>query len=530
MPNLPKVGVEAVVEGAKQFASDARNVNDAYLAFAKSNTTLKNANKDAVSALQTFGVNLNALNSPLTLIASGLKSSIDFTTQWGDTIDEITRITGTSARESSKLAIVLGDVGISTNSLKGAAKALRSQGLVPSLDTLKELAVQYQSIQDPVARNDFLFKKLGRSGLELSEFLSRDTREIDALGAAAEKSGKIIDEAGINRAEQYKQKLAQLGDQLDGAKLAVGSFAVEILDKAIPAGQQYIGIWQALAVKAQLATGIIDQNTATIKAAEIAGLSHEQALRQVYAAEMDVTDASDRQAASLAYTAVVTEQTTTESINYADASRSATEALAALQARQDGWAATTGQAVISALNEAGVEGDQYLAALVAIDAQLGTGFANEEETKNKLAAITEEFKKTGDVDAYKSSLAALYEDSMPRAIQSFDDFTGRSEALAASLNRIPRSIDVVITQTLHEQGVGGMMGGYQHGGDFIVPPGYQNDTYRIGVSSGERVVVIPQRGGGSTTNQTNWTYSPTYGGGAPPSVGRDFAVMQALAG
>jgi hypothetical protein len=33
---------------------------------------------------------------------------------------------------------------------------------------------------------------------------------------------------------------------------------------------------------------------------------------------------------------------------------------------------------------------------------------------------------------------------------------------------------------------------FQHGGDFIVPPGFPNDTYPISVTSGERVVVMTQ--------------------------------------
>jgi hypothetical protein len=32
----------------------------------------------------------------------------------------------------------------------------------------------------------------------------------------------------------------------------------------------------------------------------------------------------------------------------------------------------------------------------------------------------------------------------------------------------------------------------QHGGDFVVPPGFPNDTYPMLVSSGERVTVQPQ--------------------------------------
>lgn len=34
--------------------------------------------------------------------------------------------------------------------------------------------------------------------------------------------------------------------------------------------------------------------------------------------------------------------------------------------------------------------------------------------------------------------------------------------------------------------------GFQHGGAFTVPPGYPNDSYRVGLTSGERVVITPQ--------------------------------------
>jgi len=45
-------------------------------------------------------------------------------------------------------------------------------------------------------------------------------------------------------------------------------------------------------------------------------------------------------------------------------------------------------------------------------------------------------------------------------------------------------------------------GGYAHGANFIVPPGYENDGYRMNVSSGERVVVVPK----SQVNN-NWTWN-----------------------
>jgi len=47
--------------------------------------------------------------------------------------------------------------------------------------------------------------------------------------------------------------------------------------------------------------------------------------------------------------------------------------------------------------------------------------------------------------------------------------------------------------------------GYQHGGSFVVPPGYPGDSFPIGVSSGEEVTVRrkDQRGSRPTQNILN---------------------------
>ena len=61
----------------------------------------------------------------------------------------------------------------------------------------------------------------------------------------------------------------------------------------------------------------------------------------------------------------------------------------------------------------------------------------------------------------------------------------------------------------------------QHGGSFVVPPGYPNDTFRVGLSSGERVTVTPT---------TNNNYNLTINSRAPTErVRDDFQMMKALA-
>ena len=58
------------------------------------------------------------------------------------------------------------------------------------------------------------------------------------------------------------------------------------------------------------------------------------------------------------------------------------------------------------------------------------------------------------------------------------DFGAVAEAMTRAMQAILEQADAAL--------------GFQHGGAFTVPPGYPNDRYRVGLSSGERVVITPQ--------------------------------------
>ena len=61
-------------------------------------------------------------------------------------------------------------------------------------------------------------------------------------------------------------------------------------------------------------------------------------------------------------------------------------------------------------------------------------------------------------------------------------------------------------------------GGYATGGDFIVPSGYPNDSYGIGVSSGERVTISP-----------SYTLN-IYGSAVPANVVQEFSMLRSMIG
>src|SRR3990167_3526158 len=265
--------VRAIAEGFDKMegvlgetASEVKKLEETTQKGAKGLLAFRGANQDAAGAARAFGVDLAGMSNPLTLIATGLKSSIDFTTQWGDTLDRLSRTTGENARETSKLAIVMGNMGVNTGALEQAAKSLKDQGLAPNLATLKQLAAQYQSIQDPVERNKWGIKTLGRAYFELGEVLTKTPAQFDELTAAAERSGKIMDEAAIQKAEDYSVKLSQLQDKVDGMKIAIGSELIPVLSDAADGFSNLTLMTGALWIKAQQMTGAITDEEAAMQA------------------------------------------------------------------------------------------------------------------------------------------------------------------------------------------------------------------------------------------------------------------------
>jgi len=214
-----------------------------------------------------------------------IKTVIDatkYTIQWAGEIDTLSRITGTGARETSKLAIVFGDVGIGLDVLRSSARKMASEGLELNFESMVKLAKEYQALPPGVERSRFAIEKFGRAGVDMSEILDRDISEIEQLGRAAERSGKVIGDDFVKNAEKLETGMHQLQDSMEGFKLLVGGPVIETVNSAVQAEKDWLGLLQLVAVKAGQVTGIIDDQTASIKAAELAGLSRAEAIRQVY--------------------------------------------------------------------------------------------------------------------------------------------------------------------------------------------------------------------------------------------------------
>lgn len=487
--------------------------------------------KSATQGMADFKAGLDLAMGSVGTAKEVFDATIGKAAEYGDAMGDLAAITGATVEETSLMVSSFELVGVGVGSIEGALKKMTANGMAPNLETMKALAKQYQAIQDPIKKNEFLFKNFGSAGKDLAEIMGTDEEMFGRLETAARSSGKVIGEDTAEAASEAALQIAMLQQKMEGLAIFLGNTLIPTFNDFLDTNDELKasmlaaqGIEMAtVSTKQETARAIIDMTNATIGMS--AATSEAKIAADDYAGPLNIIK--------------------TESLNYAQASKDATQALADLQAKQDGWASSTGQDVINALKDAGVEGREYEQALLGIDTILGTTFAQDEEKQKKLDAITLSYKN-GELSAgqFQEKIQALYGDDMPRAEQSFDDFLGKSDhvvggfnslttsaalaaeqanAVTAGLLGIPAEINSRIVITTyeqraaaggHEQGEGPGTGGYSHGANFIVPPGYPNDSYPMWVESGEHVKVTP-------ANQVNIGAMNVNGAKDPGAVARE---------
>src|SRR3990172_7204796 len=441
-----------------------------------------------------------------------IKTVIDatkYTVQWAGEIDTLSRVTGTGARETSKLAIVFGDVGIGMDTLRTASRKMASEGLELNFESIVKLAREYQALPPGLERSRFAMEKFGRAGGEMSEILDRDISEIEALGRAAEKSGKIVGDDFVKNAEKMETGMHQLQDRMEGFQLLVGGPVINTLNAAAQAIEDEIGIYQLLAIKVQQATGVMDDNTASVKAAEIAGLSHAEAIRQVYgeddratAIALLSTKATVKLGDSKAYAARASAMAAAAEKNYADRIYETEAASLQLAAGLSGPLKSASEQLDSTLASLKDQYDANRDGTISATEGLEEFRAKSEEAKEAAAKVTNEMlfqaaAAAGLTDPALTELAfsmGLIDEKSYNAQKAMDaltksmldgklgpeEYAKKTKELADAINALQdkkvtittENINIQINRTISEQagaGYGTASGvhGYQFGG--LVP-------------------------------------------------------------
>lgn len=154
---------------------------------------------------------------------------IGSTVEYGKQVDDMARALGTSTEEASKLIQVADDLRIEVGSLQTAFRIALKQGILPSIDGLKQMAEEYQNLRTPQERAQFALKTFGRSGLQMQKILELDAKAIDEMAKSAEEAGLVMSRDAVNATKDYYLAVDQLNDQMEGLKITVGTKAIPAL-------------------------------------------------------------------------------------------------------------------------------------------------------------------------------------------------------------------------------------------------------------------------------------------------------------
>jgi hypothetical protein len=155
-------------------------------------------------------------------VAGTVQAVIGPVIDYGKQVRDLSAFTGAGAEDSSELIQVLDDLGVEYGTLRTAAKSLTENGLQPNLKTLAELAEQYNAIQDPVERSQFLIDQFGaRAGPQLAFALEQGKDALLEMGEAARETGLVVGEDFLDRARQAELALDDWEDSVLSLKIAL---------------------------------------------------------------------------------------------------------------------------------------------------------------------------------------------------------------------------------------------------------------------------------------------------------------------
>lgn len=497
--------------GAKEAADDLDKV--------------KNKTEETKDALGSMSRGWADVKAGFDLLGQGLgyaQAAFDMTigkaAEWGDEMGDLAQLTGTSVKETSELAATLELLGIKQDGLNKIVKAFTTQGLQPTIANIRSLATQYQAIQDPVEKNEFLFKRFGRQAADVAEILGKSTEELDSFTEAARESGKVIDEKTAAASEKLNVQLEKLKQRAEGAGIAIGNFFIPTI----------VDLFEAN-----------DKLTAAVERGDVSWLEYLNRLAQV----------ATGHGTAATLTAGLTEHVERlkdDTVELTTATDIQTRSIGALAAETGRWA---GLAAQYAADEALKKRLEDLTG-AASDLKFGMGELTREVLFNQAAqgldaeAAYNLAKSMGLInpaaDAAKGILDDLRKQYETGAITA-GQFQGSVKLLADAIETLPEGKTITVTyleqyikefnndvgtpnQQNRRQG-GGIGDGSANGLDMIVPPGYPNDTYGpIYAQSGERVQVTPA---GQVTNNMGGVTIIVNGAGDPRATAEEVSRVLA---
>ena len=181
----------------------------------------------AASAVSMAKTTFTEFNSALMIANSGLQAVgtvyeeiINPAMEYAAQVRELSRLSGATADETSRIIQASDDMTISYDTLKMAAKGLADEGISLTIDSLSKLSDEYLALAPGAERADFLVTKFGRSGLEMGKLLDQGAISIRGMTSAVDEN-MIMTQKAVDQARALEVATDNLSDKAFGLKLTL---------------------------------------------------------------------------------------------------------------------------------------------------------------------------------------------------------------------------------------------------------------------------------------------------------------------
>lgn len=158
-----------------------------------------------------------------------MQDAVNESIAYATEIDNLSRLLGLNTEETSRLLQASDDLFISQETLTSGLQAATRKGIDVSIEGLKKLADEYNSLPEGVTRSKFVLDTFGRSGAEMGKLMEVGAEGIEKATAAI-ADNLIVTKESMRNSMNYKRSIDNVTDAWQGFKYQVGNAVIPQLD------------------------------------------------------------------------------------------------------------------------------------------------------------------------------------------------------------------------------------------------------------------------------------------------------------
>jgi hypothetical protein len=155
-----------------------------------------------------------------------MKELYDYTLEYGDSVRQLSMLSGTTAEDASRLIQVADDYKVSVQDITLASKQMAKDGISPTVESMALLSDQYLALSTADEKEAFLMSTFGaRGGIAFIEMMNAGGDAIRASSDAVSQNN-IDNQTMLDLQRQNEIAVGNVSDAFNGLKNVMGNWLI----------------------------------------------------------------------------------------------------------------------------------------------------------------------------------------------------------------------------------------------------------------------------------------------------------------